>query len=230
MGAAELLLMHCHWDPETLLLAWFETAGARSLQLCKAVGLPAAHVPIVDDSRDPSEAAECPVCLDDLQERDGVRLWCGHWCCKDCWGDSIHNAVQAGGDGGAVLRCLAAGCHSAVPTDVAESLAASREDYAAHRRAVIKRHVEDSGPNQVHAAPPPLAAVATNHRASTRLASRRPASTLFCGCSDMSCPKAASKLLQEPGWWLHWNDGAAGRLGGRRGPLRLVRGGLLPVL
>ena len=67
------------------------------------------------ESRVPTEL-DCPVCDESKPVAAFLQAGCGHFFCKECWGNHLHHAVETQGSGAILTTCMT--CKRPVPLDL----------------------------------------------------------------------------------------------------------------
>lgn len=107
------LLMRCHWRKMPLLDAY----SIDYSNLLYETGLaplgstaPAAPFPRMD----PAKKSTCKICLQIRRNTDFFSLWCGHFCCYECWAQQIKNRLGVNNVRG--VHCIQYQCKAAPTT------------------------------------------------------------------------------------------------------------------
>lgn len=109
LDVTEHLLNRCFWRRVSLLDAY---QNRYSELLCEtglapqgATG-PAPPFPPLD----PAQSTTCTICLNVRGNGEFVALWCGHWCCKECWGSHVESRLHIDNVYG--VACVQAKCRA----------------------------------------------------------------------------------------------------------------------
>ena len=139
---AQYVLMEFSWDNEKVV-EWFLNKGDE--ELLKSAGVirkPTASTTSTKNNKNKEEQSmfTCGVCFDELAQREGAALGCGHRYCLECWGHHVDTQVR---DGSCRIRCMAEGCF-AMCTPALVQRAASSTSVDRFSKALTESYVADN--------------------------------------------------------------------------------------